>query len=261
MSEITYKTAQSKDGTNIAYDVVGQGLPLILLHGGFIQSRQAWHDVGYVEQLSKGFTTIAIDLRGHGQSDLPTTPECYTVDKIVDDILAVADAEGQSQFALLGFSLGATIALQMAANSNRVGCVIIVGGRFGQLFTKTQNEEQIEWVETIIKVSEAGQVDELGLKPEWRDLILQANLYTQLAWTQALFAWQPVKPQDIRCPALVVAGSDNEEAIEDLKVYGKDMEAVGIQYAIIEGLDHFQEFSEMRSVLPIYLKFLQKSFI
>ncbi|MBV7335307.1 alpha/beta hydrolase [Chloroflexi bacterium TSY] len=106
MSEITIKTAYSEDGTTITYDVMGHGPHLILLHGGFLQTRQAWHDVGYVKQFAKAYTTIAIDLRGHGQSGSPISPSFYAADKIIADILSVADAEAMTQFALVGFSLG-----------------------------------------------------------------------------------------------------------------------------------------------------------
>ena len=261
MAEIAHSMTQTKDGTNIAYDVVGDGPPLILLHGGFIQTRQAWHDVGYVEQFSKAYTAIPIDLRGHGQSDSPTDPAFYTVDKIVDDVLAVAEAEGLAQFALLGFSLGAIIALQVAANSNRVGCAIVVGGGFGRLYTKETTEEQIKWTETVIEAVEAGRVDELGLNPKWRDRILASNLYTRLAWTQALFDWPTLKPQDIGCSTLMVAGSANEIAVENLETYRQDMEAVGMQSIILDGLDHSQEFREIDSVLPVHLKFLREYLI
>lgn len=112
-----------------------------------------------------------------------------------------------------------------------------------------------------MEATEAGQVDELDLDPKWRDAILQANLYTQLAWTQALFTWPIIKPQNIHCSALVVAGSANQKSVENMKVFKTDMEDAGIQHAIVDGLDHAQEFSDPQSVLPIYHKFLQDYFI
>src|SRR6185369_7846118 len=63
----------SPDGTRIAYDATGEGSAIILLHGGW-QTRQNWHNVGYVEQLKNNFKVIAIDIRGNGESDNPTEP-------------------------------------------------------------------------------------------------------------------------------------------------------------------------------------------
>ena len=60
----------SKDQTSIAYDVVGSGPVVILLHGGG-QDRQAWHRRGYVTRLAQECTAVTIDIRGNGDSDKP----------------------------------------------------------------------------------------------------------------------------------------------------------------------------------------------
>jgi len=57
-----------------------------------------WHEAGYVERLQGIFTVILPDLRGHGESNSPTEPSDYTTDKMIQDILAVADACGVGRF-------------------------------------------------------------------------------------------------------------------------------------------------------------------
>lgn len=52
--------ARSPDGTQIAFDVTGQGAALILLYGGG-HSRQHWHDVGYVDRLKTAYQVIALE--------------------------------------------------------------------------------------------------------------------------------------------------------------------------------------------------------
>jgi pimeloyl-ACP methyl ester carboxylesterase len=64
---------ESEDHTRIAYDVAGSGPAIVLLHGGFIQSRRSWH----VERLSNEYTVISVDLCGHGEINRPVTPEAY----------------------------------------------------------------------------------------------------------------------------------------------------------------------------------------
>jgi len=60
--------------------------------------RQEWHAAGYVRRLQDNFIVIPVNLRGHGESGLPTDPADYTTDKMGQDILAVADACGVERF-------------------------------------------------------------------------------------------------------------------------------------------------------------------
>ncbi len=99
------KFALSPDGIRIAYEIVGQGPAIMLLHGGG-GSRQEWHAEGYIQRLQDKFTLIAVDMRGHGESDKPVDPLFYTPEKMGQDFLAVADACRIDRFILWGYSLG-----------------------------------------------------------------------------------------------------------------------------------------------------------
>ncbi|HXZ04944.1 MAG TPA: 2-succinyl-6-hydroxy-2,4-cyclohexadiene-1-carboxylate synthase [Ktedonobacteraceae bacterium] len=87
---------------------------LVLLHG-FTGSAASWGQ--HLDTLAEyGLHIIAIDLPGHGQSDAPKDPACYSIERHQHDILAVLQAmevhEGQS--ILLGYSMGGRIALYTA---------------------------------------------------------------------------------------------------------------------------------------------------
>jgi pimeloyl-ACP methyl ester carboxylesterase len=71
--------ANSTDGTQIAYDLFGEGPAIVLLHGGG-GSRQEWHEAGYIRLLQEDYTVITMDLRGHGESGLPVRPEDYAIE-------------------------------------------------------------------------------------------------------------------------------------------------------------------------------------
>jgi pimeloyl-ACP methyl ester carboxylesterase len=116
----------SPDGTQISYDRSGEGPAILLLHGGG-GKRQDWHETGYVARLKEQFTVITIDLRGHGESGLPTDPAEYTTDKMGLDILAVADACGFEHFILWGMSFGGKIGRYLAVQSERVTKFIMMG--------------------------------------------------------------------------------------------------------------------------------------
>ena len=58
-------TTTTPDGVTIAFDAIGEGPPLVLVHG-ITESRAAWDPL--VPALSADHTVVAIDMRGHGES-------------------------------------------------------------------------------------------------------------------------------------------------------------------------------------------------
>ena len=122
--------AASPDHIRIAYDVSGAGPAVMLLHGGG-GSRREWHDGGYVERLKNNFRVIAVDLRGHGESDKPTDLMDYSTEKMGLDLIAVANACGVERFTLWGYSFGGNAGRYLAARSECVEKMVMVGNPLG----------------------------------------------------------------------------------------------------------------------------------
>jgi pimeloyl-ACP methyl ester carboxylesterase len=99
---------RSKDGTEIAYDSVGDGPALVLVGA-------AWNDrmsaVPLAELLAGDFSVYTYDRRGRGDSG--DTPP-YAVEREIEDLTAEIDAAGGSAYAF-GVSSGAALALESAA--------------------------------------------------------------------------------------------------------------------------------------------------
>ncbi|UEJ81242.1 alpha/beta hydrolase [Brachybacterium halotolerans subsp. kimchii] len=122
------KIPSPADGARIAYDVTGSGPAAVLLHGSVL-SRAIWRAYGYVDALKSDRTVIRIDLRGHGRSDAPHEASAYTQGAFVADLMAVLDAEGIERAALIGYSLGARIAVTAAVRRpERVTHLVSLGG-------------------------------------------------------------------------------------------------------------------------------------
>lgn len=98
----------SADGTRIAFDLLGDGPPLLLV-GGIFCTRQSTRALA--EQLASGFTVVGYDRRGPGDS---TDTHPYAVGREVEDIGALIDAVGGAA-AVYGHSSGAGLALHAAA--------------------------------------------------------------------------------------------------------------------------------------------------
>ena len=96
-------------GVRIGYDAVGEGRPLVLLHG-WCCDRSWWTEPGYVDELRSDHRLVNVDIRGHGASDKPHEAAAYTADTLTGDVLAVADAQGLDRFASWGQSYGGRIA-------------------------------------------------------------------------------------------------------------------------------------------------------
>ncbi len=107
----------------------GAGRPLLLLHG-LTGSLRTWDP--FLDRFGTVARTVAVDLIGHGDSDAPLEPSRYAMDRCVADLVELLDLLGLDRVAVLGYSMGGRIALQLAATRpERVEAVIVESGSPG----------------------------------------------------------------------------------------------------------------------------------
>lgn len=100
--------------------VVGSGKPLVLIHGWAMHSA-VWRD--FAQSLADDARVISIDLPGHGYSD---EVQPYDLDHVVDAMLRAID---EPVFSVLGWSLGATVAMAMAERAaDRLERIFVLAG-------------------------------------------------------------------------------------------------------------------------------------
>ena len=104
-------------------------IPLVLLHG-FTGAASTWNE------LLPGFgahrRALALSLPGHGGSDAPDDPARYAAHRTAADVLELLDTLGIARCALLGYSMGARVALHTAlAATERVSALILESGSPG----------------------------------------------------------------------------------------------------------------------------------
>lgn len=117
------------DGTKLAYDVSGEGPGVLLLHGSAL-SRAIWRGLGYMRAL-EGFTVVRMDLRGHGRSGKPHTPDRYRMPLVVEDVTAVLDDARVGPCHVVGYSFGARVGFALAApDAWRVATLATLGGTY-----------------------------------------------------------------------------------------------------------------------------------
>ena len=101
----------------IAYITRGQGRPVLLIHGFASNHRVNWVGTGWVDALVKaGHQVIAMDVRGHGQSQKFYDTAMYLAPDMAGDAVALIDHLGLEAVDVIGYSMGARLAAFMAIN-------------------------------------------------------------------------------------------------------------------------------------------------
>jgi pimeloyl-ACP methyl ester carboxylesterase len=116
------------DGVKIHYETFGEGKPIVLIHGFPVNLKINWLGSKWVETLQPIRWVVALDCRGHGESDKPHDPEAYRKEKMGGDVLRLMDHLGIEKADLLGYSMGSGIACHLlACHRERFTSVILVG--------------------------------------------------------------------------------------------------------------------------------------
>jgi pimeloyl-ACP methyl ester carboxylesterase len=111
MSEVTHRTIET-NGIRMHIAEQGEG-PLVLLCHGFPESWYSWRN--QLRALADaGFSAVAPDMRGYGQTDAPAEIEKYTLLHVVGDMVGVLDALGAETAAIAGHDWGAPVAWHAA---------------------------------------------------------------------------------------------------------------------------------------------------
>ncbi|TDB72444.1 alpha/beta fold hydrolase [Micromonospora sp. KC723] len=218
------------NGARLAYDDLGSGTAVVLLHAG-IADRRMWR--GQLSTLAERHRVIALDLRGYGDSELPPEPFAHH-----DDVVGLLDALGVGKAALVGCSFGGAVAIDTAlAHPDRVSALALLGSAvFGNEWS-TETEEL--WERLVGEVdpedftaSAAGEVrfwvvgpsrDPEGVDPElvaFAEEMDQRALAAELALSAVEI--EELDPPaidrlgELRLPVLVTAGADDVRDIARL---------------------------------------------
>jgi len=119
----------SSDGVRIGFIDAGEGDPVLLIHGFASSVKDNWRDPGWVDFLSgQGFRVIALDCRGHGESDKLYDPKAYGAAGMAEDARRLLDHLGIALADVMGYSMGARITAFLAlAHPERVRSAVFAG--------------------------------------------------------------------------------------------------------------------------------------
>lgn len=113
------------NGAVLHYEEHGDGVPIVLIHGGLASSAQ-WEPV--VSELASGFRVITPDSRGHGRSTNSATALSYP--RLADDIAALISELELRRPVVGGWSDGGQVTLELGAKHPGVARALIVGAAY-----------------------------------------------------------------------------------------------------------------------------------
>ncbi|MGP5163298.1 alpha/beta fold hydrolase [Arthrobacter rhombi] len=252
------ETQNPRDGSTISYDVSGQGPAVVLLHGSAL-SRAIWRGLGYVKAL-EGFTVVRIDLRGHGRSAKPHRSQDYAMDLLVDDVLAVLDAEQLASAAVVGYSFGARVGFSLAvAAPGRVEKLATLGGTF-----KAQGGQIAEvffdgYLEALRTGGMQAFVDGQRLDPQTRFAFMNNDAQA----LHAYFERTEIEPgideavvAGLGLPTLLIAGTRDRQRYLDSRAAADLMPAT--RFVPLEGQTHGSTLAAVDEILLHVLPFLSE---
>lgn len=116
------------DGVQLAWHELGEGRPLLLIHGLFSNAFTNWIRYGHAARIAEqGRRVIMPDLRAHGESGKPHDAALYPKDVLANDALALIAHLGLTDYDLAGYSLGARTSVRAIAHGATPGKLALCG--------------------------------------------------------------------------------------------------------------------------------------
>ena len=233
------------NGIRIWYAVFGAGEPVIMLHGGLANANY-WGL--QVSELAKHYKVIVMDSRGHGRSTRDERP--YSYDLMADDVVALLDHLKIGKTAVVGWSDGAILGLDLALRHPT---------RVGKLFSFAANTNPSGVAGNVEKnptfaayIKRAGhEYEKLSATPKGYGAFVDAisrMWATQPNWTAARLA-------TISIP-VVVADGDHDEAIKRPHTEQIAARIPGAGLLILPNTSHFSFLQDPALFTETVLRFL-----
>jgi 3-oxoadipate enol-lactonase len=205
-------------GTSVFYEVVGEGLPLIFVHG-LGGTCNVWHAQRVA--LAKFFKVVTLDLPGSGRSD--KSERTYSMERWADQVAALADVLKLDKFVLAGHSMSTILAQKCAAkHGGRMSGLVLCGPLTEP--APAGKEAFVKRAETVLKegmiaiadavlagaLTAATREGNAALAGLYREVLLANDPASYAAQCHALINGSAKADQaNIRCPTLILVGDQD----------------------------------------------------
>jgi pimeloyl-ACP methyl ester carboxylesterase len=201
----------SFDGVGLAYQLSGEGPPVLLLHGFAADSERNWVRPGVVAALeAAGRRTVLLDARGHGRSDKPHDPAAYADGAMARDALCLLEHLGLERVDVCGYSMGARTAMTLAASGERMRSAVF--GGVGRRLGSRAMAERAPTIGEGLAAADAGSIDD-PVARAFREFAESTGADLEaLSAFQRSGSFPRTVLSMIELPTLVIAGRDDRLA-------------------------------------------------
>jgi pimeloyl-ACP methyl ester carboxylesterase len=116
------------NGVKIHFEDLGSGDPVFLVHGFASSARHNWELTGWYKTLTPHYRVVALDCRGHGQSEKPHDVRAYGGTAMEDDLIRLMDHLSIGRALLMGYSMGGRISMGLLARRGGRFRAVVLGG-------------------------------------------------------------------------------------------------------------------------------------
>ena len=206
----------SFDGVALKIHEMGEGRPVILLHGLFSNAHTNWIKFGHAKRLADaGFRVIMPDLRAHGESAAPHDPAAYPNDVLVTDTLALIAHLDLDDYDLGGFSLGARTTARLLVTGAKPARAMLMGMGLEGLSGWKRRQE---FFQEAIRRKDTAKRDD----PHWLAIqFMKSQKVVPVAASHLLRTFEDLEPDrlaKIDTPTLVLCGSEDRDNGDPVKL-------------------------------------------
>jgi pimeloyl-ACP methyl ester carboxylesterase len=241
------------NGLHLYHEVYGAGTPLVLLHGGMMTIELSF--AGLIPDLAERHQVIAVELQGHGRTadiDRPITPAA-----LAGDVVALLDHLGLDRAHVLGHSMGAGTALELAVkHPTRVRSVVAASA---SVRPEGMHEDLTDPAKQATSTRMPTQQDFEDFREAYQRLSphpehFQDFLTTLSTSSADLQGWSDGQLAAITAPVLLVLGDRDFTTVE----HGALMQHLipGSQLAVLPGTTHMEVTRKADLLLPLLRRFL-----
>ena len=239
----------------IYYEVIGDGEPLVLLHGGLGPGNHFQHNM---PEFKKHYQLIIVHTRGHGKSSDNGTPFSYST--FADDLNEVLEYLQIKSANIIGFSDGGVTGYQFASKyPEKVKKLIVVGGNFK---VDGMTKSTIDWIKNSLSPEFVSE-NMPGIKENFISLNPNPNpnnFDNYINKTREMWLRDPYveieKFKKINVPILILAGDNDGITLEHLIEMHQLLK--NSQLGIIPNATHFVLSERPEIVNRICLEFFQR---